>query len=137
MHLRARLVLESLVQPLQHRIDHPAIDTAHQTVALRGRKDHRGALKRAVRHPEAQERLVHDGRAGLDIADRHALERQQLRVVQRLLDDGVDAAAVEAVEAEQAVRVDAAEETAKNSGPPPLESAMTELWADGGSSWRN
>ena len=55
---------------------------------------------------------------------------------QRLLDEGVDAAAIEAVEAEQSARVDAAEETARNSGPPPLESAYTELWADGSSSWR-
>lgn len=55
----------------------------------------------------------------------------------RLLDDGVDAAAVEAIDAEQAARVDAAEETARNSGPPPLESAETELWADGGAAWRN
>jgi pyruvate dehydrogenase E1 component alpha subunit len=56
---------------------------------------------------------------------------------QRLLDDGVDAAAVEAIDAEQSARVDAAEETARNSGPPPLESAETEVWADGGAAWRN
>jgi pyruvate dehydrogenase E1 component alpha subunit len=55
---------------------------------------------------------------------------------QRLLDEGVDAAAIEAVEAEQSARVDAAEETARNSRPPPLGSAYTELWADGSSSWR-
>ncbi len=56
---------------------------------------------------------------------------------QRLLDEGVDAAAVEAIDAEQSARVDAAEETARNSGPPSLDIAETELWADGGSSWRN
>jgi pyruvate dehydrogenase E1 component alpha subunit len=56
---------------------------------------------------------------------------------QRLLDDGVDAAAVEAIDAEQSARVDKAEETARNSGPPPLEIADTEVWSDGGSSWRN
>lgn len=55
----------------------------------------------------------------------------------RLLDDGVDAAAIDAIDAEQAARVDKAEETARNSGPPPLEIAETEVWADGGSSWRN
>ena len=56
---------------------------------------------------------------------------------QRLLDEGVDAAAIEAIDAEQSARVDKAEETARNSGPPPLEIAHTNVWADGGSSWRN
>jgi TPP-dependent pyruvate/acetoin dehydrogenase alpha subunit len=56
---------------------------------------------------------------------------------QRLLDDGVDAAAIDAIDAEQSARVDAAEETARNSGPPSLDIAQTELWADGSSTWRN
>jgi pyruvate dehydrogenase E1 component alpha subunit len=56
---------------------------------------------------------------------------------QRLLDDGVDAAAIEAIDAEQSARVDKAEETARNSGPPPMEIADTQVWSDGGSSWRN
>jgi pyruvate dehydrogenase E1 component alpha subunit len=56
---------------------------------------------------------------------------------QRLLDEGVDAAAIEAIDAEQSARVDAAEKTARESGPPPLEIAVTDLWADGTSGWRN
>jgi len=56
---------------------------------------------------------------------------------QRLLDDGIDAATLDVIDAEQLARVDAAEEAARNSGPPPLEIADTDLWADGGSSWRN
>lgn len=56
---------------------------------------------------------------------------------QRLLDDGVDAAAIEAIDAEQSARVDAAEETARNSGQPKLEIMDTDLWADGSSTWRN
>ncbi len=55
----------------------------------------------------------------------------------RLLAEGVDEAAIVAVEEEQAARVDKAEETARNSGPPPLEIADTDLWADGSSTWRN
>jgi TPP-dependent pyruvate/acetoin dehydrogenase alpha subunit len=55
----------------------------------------------------------------------------------RLLADGVDEAEIVAVEEEQAARVDKAEETARNSGPPPLEIADTDLWADGSSTWRN
>jgi TPP-dependent pyruvate/acetoin dehydrogenase alpha subunit len=55
----------------------------------------------------------------------------------RLLADGIDEAAIVAVEEEQAARVDKAEETARNSGPPPLEIADTDLWADGSSTWRN
>jgi len=56
---------------------------------------------------------------------------------QRLLDDGVDVAAIEAIDAEQSARVDAAEETARNSGQPKLEIMDTDLWADGSSTWRN
>lgn len=56
---------------------------------------------------------------------------------QKLLDEGVDVAELEAIEAEQTARVDAAEETARNSEPPAVESAYTELWADGSSTWRN
>jgi pyruvate dehydrogenase E1 component alpha subunit len=56
---------------------------------------------------------------------------------QRLLDDGVDAAAIDAIDAEQSARVDAAEKTARNSAPPSLDIAETELWADGSSTWRN
>jgi TPP-dependent pyruvate/acetoin dehydrogenase alpha subunit len=56
---------------------------------------------------------------------------------QRLLDDGIDAAAIDAIEAEQTARVDAAEETARNSGPPPLDIAEIDLWSDGSSTWRN
>ena len=54
----------------------------------------------------------------------------------RLLADGVDEAAIVAVEEEQAARVDKAEETARKSGPPPLEIAATDVWADGSSTWR-
>lgn len=56
---------------------------------------------------------------------------------QRLLDDGVDAAAIEAIEAEQSARVDAAEAAARKSGPPKLEIATTDVWADGSATWRN
>ena len=55
----------------------------------------------------------------------------------RLLADGIDEAALVAIEDEQAARVDRAEATARESGPPPLEIADTDVWADGGSSWRN
>jgi pyruvate dehydrogenase E1 component alpha subunit len=55
----------------------------------------------------------------------------------RLLADGIDEAAITAIEDEQAARVDKAEATARESGPPPLEIADTDVWADGGSSWRN
>jgi TPP-dependent pyruvate/acetoin dehydrogenase alpha subunit len=55
----------------------------------------------------------------------------------RLLADGIDEAAITAIEDEQAARVDKAEATARESGPPPLEIADTDVWADGGSAWRN
>ncbi len=56
---------------------------------------------------------------------------------QRLLDAGIDAASLDTIDAEVAARVDKAEETARNSAPPSLDIAETDLWADGGSSWRN
>jgi pyruvate dehydrogenase E1 component alpha subunit len=66
------------------------------------------------------------------------LERDPLVLYrQRMLDDGVDLAAIEAIETEQAARVDAAEQTARDSAPPPLEIADTDVWSDGSSRWRN
>jgi TPP-dependent pyruvate/acetoin dehydrogenase alpha subunit len=65
-------------------------------------------------------------------------ERDPLDIYRaRMLEDGIDEAEIVAVEEEQAARVDKAEETARNSGPPPLEIADTDLWADGSSTWRN
>lgn len=55
---------------------------------------------------------------------------------QRLLDAGIEEEAIAAIELEQAARVDEAEETARNSGPPPLEIASTDVWSDGSSTWR-
>jgi pyruvate dehydrogenase E1 component alpha subunit len=55
----------------------------------------------------------------------------------KLLDAGVDEAALDAIDAETSARVDNAEETARNSSPPPLEIAQIDLWSDGSSSWRN
>jgi len=55
----------------------------------------------------------------------------------RLLDAGIAASELDAIEARQAARVDQAEQTARASGTPPMEIAHTEVWADGGASWRN
>ena len=55
----------------------------------------------------------------------------------RLLADGVDESLIAAIDEEQSARIDNAEKTARESGPPPLAIADTDVWADGGSSWRN
>ncbi len=55
---------------------------------------------------------------------------------QRLLDAGIDAAALDAIDKETSERVDRATETASSSPPPPLDIAETDLWSDGSSSWR-
>lgn len=55
----------------------------------------------------------------------------------RLLADGIEESALADIEAEQMARVDKAEQTARNSGPPPLAIADTDLWADGSSTWRS
>lgn len=65
-------------------------------------------------------------------------ERDPLKIYRaRMLEAGIDEAAIVAVEEEQAARVDRAEQTARNSAPPPLEIADTDVWADGSSTWRN
>ena len=54
----------------------------------------------------------------------------------RLLTEGVSETAIAAVELVQAARVDKAEATARESGPPSLDIADTDVWADGSSTWR-
>ncbi len=55
----------------------------------------------------------------------------------RLLETGIAEADLGAIESETDELVDNATEEARNSPPPPLEIAMTDVWADGSSSWRN
>jgi len=56
---------------------------------------------------------------------------------QRLLAHGVPAATLEAIEREAGAKVDHATEVCKASPPPAVETAFTDLWADGGNAWRN
>ncbi len=56
---------------------------------------------------------------------------------QRLLARGFSEAALTEINNTIADQVDRATEGAKNGAQPPLESIFTELWADGGSEWRN
>ena len=55
----------------------------------------------------------------------------------RLLELGIAEAGLVAIESAAEELVDRATEEARNSPPPPLEIAMTDVWADGSSSWRN
>jgi TPP-dependent pyruvate/acetoin dehydrogenase alpha subunit len=55
----------------------------------------------------------------------------------RLLDRGVPEADLAAVEDQAQADVDAATAEAKSSPPPGPELLMTNVWADGGASWRN
>jgi TPP-dependent pyruvate/acetoin dehydrogenase alpha subunit len=65
-------------------------------------------------------------------------KRDPLKIYRaRLLEAGVAEALLEEMESEVDRRVDEATEAASNSPPPPLEIALADLWADGGSSWRN
>lgn len=56
---------------------------------------------------------------------------------QRLLDSSVEERVIAAMEADVLRRVDEATEAARASSPPGDEYIMTNLWADGGSAWRN
>jgi TPP-dependent pyruvate/acetoin dehydrogenase alpha subunit len=55
----------------------------------------------------------------------------------RLLDLGLDAARLDAIDAEVAAAVDRATEEAKAGPVPPEELVYTDVWADGGARWRN
>jgi acetoin:2,6-dichlorophenolindophenol oxidoreductase subunit alpha len=54
-----------------------------------------------------------------------------------LLAAGIDAVRIEEIETRAQAAVDAATEHAKQAPAPGLEHAHTNLWADGGSAWRN
>ena len=66
------------------------------------------------------------------------LEKDPIKIYrQRLLDFGVKEQVISDVEASVLEAVDHATELAKKSPPPSENVLMTEVWADGGSSWRN
>ena len=66
------------------------------------------------------------------------LERDPLKIYRkRLIDFGVKESKVVAIENAVLKAVDDATEFAKNSSTPSRDILMTEVWADGGASWRN
>ena len=66
------------------------------------------------------------------------LERDPVKSYrQRLIDFGFPNQEIDLLEQEVLDRVDQATETAKNSPSPSEEAIVTDVWADGGSSWRN
>ena len=54
----------------------------------------------------------------------------------RLLDSGVEASVLDGIEADVAAAVAAAEKAAREAPDPDPSTATTQVWADGGSSWR-
>jgi pyruvate dehydrogenase E1 component alpha subunit len=59
------------------------------------------------------------------------------RYRERLLSLGIPTAQLEAIERETAAMVDQATEEARGAPPPDLSLADQDVWADGGSAWRN
>jgi acetoin:2,6-dichlorophenolindophenol oxidoreductase subunit alpha len=55
----------------------------------------------------------------------------------RLLELGIAEASLKQIEAEAAAKLEEATEQAKASPVPELETAYTDVWADGGAAWRN
>jgi len=55
----------------------------------------------------------------------------------RLLEEGFDPAALDEIDREAAAEIEAATEETRNAPPPDPATLMTELWANGGSEWRN
>jgi pyruvate dehydrogenase E1 component alpha subunit len=58
------------------------------------------------------------------------------RYRERLLATGADAPAVDAIDAESKAKVAAAEQVAREAPEPDPSVLETQVWADGGSSWR-
>jgi pyruvate dehydrogenase E1 component alpha subunit len=56
---------------------------------------------------------------------------------ERLLGMGIPSAEIESIEQDADAMIDAAVEEAKSAPPPDLSMADKDLWADGGSAWRN
>ena len=55
----------------------------------------------------------------------------------RLQEAGVDAATLDAIDAETKAKVAAAEQDARRAPEPSPDVIETQLWSDGGSAWRN
>ena len=55
----------------------------------------------------------------------------------KLIELGIDEGKLKQIEAETDAMIDAATEEAKNAPPPDLSLAEKDVWADGGSAWRN
>lgn len=55
----------------------------------------------------------------------------------QLLDSGIAEQTLSGIEADSMAKVEQATEAAKASPTPALESALTDVWADGGAAWRN
>ncbi|MFQ5948150.1 MAG: thiamine pyrophosphate-dependent enzyme [Acidimicrobiia bacterium] len=56
---------------------------------------------------------------------------------ERLLSVGVDGAELNTIEQESRDKVERATEAARSAPPPDLATLETQVWADGGSSWRS
>jgi hypothetical protein len=54
-----------------------------------------------------------------------------------LTSSGIDEGVLEEIDAEVIARVDRATDEAKSAQPPPPSILETNVWADGGSAWRN
>lgn len=66
------------------------------------------------------------------------LERDPLLITRRRLEaDGVAADTLDAIEAEAMSEVDTATQETRDAPPPAPETLKTQVWADGGSEWRN
>jgi pyruvate dehydrogenase E1 component alpha subunit len=66
------------------------------------------------------------------------LERDPLLITRRRLEaGGVATDALDAIEAESMSEVEAATQEARHAPPPAPETLETQVWADGGSEWRN
>ena len=122
-------------------IDGNDIDIVYQTAehALeRARRGDGPSLIEAVTYRHGGHSRADPGKYRPDDEVREWLARDPIPMYrERLVDLGIDEAALERIEAETMAMIDEATEVARNSPPPDVDIAHIDVWADGGAAWRN
>ena len=118
--------------------DADAVYTTAQRVLERARSGQGPSLVEAKTYRHGGHSRADPGKYRPDTEVAEWLSRDPIPTYrQRLLDQGVEASTLDDIESAAQADVDRASEEAKAAPLPDLEKIYTDVWADGGSSWRN
>ena len=122
-------------------VDGNDVDAVHavaETAVARARAGEGPSLIEAVTYRHGGHSRADPGKYRPDDEVKAWLARDPVTTYRaRLLDEGADAEALDAIEADVAAQVAAAEAEAREAPEPSLDVIETQVWADGGSAWRN